>query len=82
MLQFPRPAFASVVDGSPADLAGLKRYDIITRVNGSDQADVVNVLDAIRNAKSTDDFTLTVLRGGQPVTVTCLHVEPAASPAF
>lgn len=63
---------ASVVDGSPAERAGLKKYDIITRVNGSEEADVDDVLDAIRGARAGEEFKLTVLRGGQPVEVTAV----------
>jgi len=63
---------ASVVDGSPAEQAGLKKYDIITRVGSSDDASVDEVLEAIRNAKSGEEFKLTVLRGGQPVDVSAM----------
>jgi len=60
---------ARTVNGSPAETAGLKRYDVITRIDGGD-ASPSQVRSAIRAHKSGDEIKLTVMREGKPLDVT------------
>jgi S1-C subfamily serine protease len=70
---------SSVVDHSPAEAAGLKAGDVITRVNGqavSDAADLSNKIDA-----ASGHATLSVVRDKRERTVTAdLGSEGSASP--
>jgi S1-C subfamily serine protease len=58
-----------IVSNSAAERAGLREYDIITRIDGSDQADPSDLRRAIRSKQWGDAMTLTVLREGQPMDV-------------
>ena len=60
---------SSVIDGSPADAAGLKAHDIITAVDGDGDANPSRVREAIRTHKSGESLSLTILRQGQPQTI-------------
>lgn len=58
-----------VVNDSPAERAGLREYDIITRIDGLDQADPSDLRRAIRSKEWGDAITLTIIREGQPMDV-------------
>lgn len=71
------PSQPSVVSGSPADQAGLKEGDIITKVDGTtiDQNhDLITLLD---QHQVGDTVTLSVLRGGKSIDV---HVTLGSVP--
>lgn len=59
-----------VEGGSPADRAGLRKYDVVTGIDGRDGADEDDLREAIRSKGGGVPITLTVRRGGQPVEVT------------
>lgn len=59
-----------VVAGSPADRAGLKRYDVVTHIDGRDYASPSALREAIRGRREGDTLQLTVVREGKPVTAT------------
>ena len=66
----------SVYTGGPADLAGLKKGDIITKVNGTPTANLS--LDALIACFSDDEDVpdeITYLRGGVETTVTIQRTE-------
>ncbi len=68
-----------IVNNSPAERAGLREYDIITRIDGSDQADPSDLKRAIRSKQWGDAMTLTVLRNGQPMDVVVTFDVPEAT---
>ena len=55
-------AIDSVEDDSPADIAGLKADDIITKANGVKVTDAASLTDLIAECKEGDTITLTVYR--------------------
>jgi serine protease Do len=60
----------SVVDGGPADKAGIKEGDIITKVNGT-TVDQNSSLTAVLDKHAVgDQVQLTILRGGKQQTIT------------
>ncbi len=61
---------AAVVPGSPADKAGLKSGDIITKVDGQVIDSNHSLTSVIANYKPGDKVTLTIIRGGKTQTVT------------
>ena len=61
-----RPA---VVSGSPADKAGIKEKDIITKVNGVEVGKAGDVASLVGEYAPGDTIELTLLRGGQAQTV-------------
>jgi putative serine protease PepD len=63
---------ASVVSGAPADKAGLKQGDVITKANTTDIHNSNDLLNVVQSAKVGDTLRLTVTRGGstQDITVT------------
>lgn len=58
-----------VYRGTPADRAGLERYDIVTSVDGFDGAPASRIRTAIRDKSHGDELRLGVLRGGKPVEI-------------
>lgn len=60
---------ASVIADSPADKAGLKEKDIITKVNNITIDDKTNLTSALSRFKVGDKVTLTVVRGGKTITI-------------
>ncbi|MEK6644347.1 MAG: PDZ domain-containing protein [Planctomycetota bacterium] len=61
----------NVVEGSPADTAGLQQYDIITTVDGqSVSSKIDDFMTIIRGYKPGDAHSISLLRGGQRVTTT------------
>lgn len=67
-----------VFSGWPAAEAGLKRYDIITAVNGDDDASPSRVRQLVRGTKPGEELTLRVLREGQPIEV---KITPRVAPS-
>ena len=61
---------ASVVDGGAADRAGVKQKDIITGIGDTKVTSMTSLTRALRNFKAGDTTTLTVVRGGQTLTLT------------
>jgi len=59
----------SVVEGSSAEKAGLKKYDIITAVDGDAEASPSRVRRAIREHKAGEQVSFSILRQGKPDTV-------------
>ncbi|MGF6375804.1 carboxyl-terminal processing protease [Clostridiales Family XIII bacterium PM5-7] len=62
-----RALVTGVISGSPADLAGLKEGDIITKVNGKAYTDVDKITAAIRGEEGTK-VSLTYKRGSKTKT--------------
>jgi putative serine protease PepD len=67
-------AIAEVTAGSPAEQAGLKAGEVITKVNDRPVAEPVELVAAIRSYAPSESVTLTV--GGRQVQVT-LGSQPA-----
>jgi serine protease Do len=61
---------ASVISGSPADKAGIKDKDIITKVGDLDVGDRGSVSSLISEYSVGENVQLTILRGGKTMTVT------------
>ncbi len=61
---------ASVISGSPADKAGIKDKDIITKVGDIDVGDRGSVSSLVSEYATGDKVQLTVLRAGKEMTVT------------
>lgn len=61
-----------VIADSPADAAGLKRLDIITKVDGKTVTNASEVVSAVRQHKPGDQIAFEILRGNQtqPINVT------------
>jgi serine protease Do len=59
----------AIVAGSPADKAGVKEKDIITKVNGIEVGDHGGVSSIIGQYGPGETVQLTVLRGGQTLTI-------------
>lgn len=60
---------SAVVSGSPADRAGIKEGDIVTRVNGVDVGKAGDVASLVGEYAPGDTIELTLLREGRPQTV-------------
>ncbi|MBN2562160.1 MAG: PDZ domain-containing protein [Phycisphaerae bacterium] len=63
----------NVVEGSPADDAGLAQYDVIVKIGGEDaSSDMGAFLDRIRDLKPGETYAFTVIHGGKraPVDLT------------
>ena len=68
---------AEVVPGSAADAAGLRRLDVIVKVDGRDVQGAVNVGSTIRTKKPGDTVTIEYFRGDERRTATAvLGVRP------
>ncbi|HEX5448274.1 MAG TPA: trypsin-like peptidase domain-containing protein [Candidatus Saccharimonadales bacterium] len=59
----------AVVPGSPADKAGLKSHDVITKLNNIAIDDKTSLTGAISRFKPGDNVTLTVVRGDKTITI-------------
>jgi regulator of sigma E protease len=77
-IYFDQPAMiGSVVSGSPAEKAGLKRGDRIIGVSGDTIATWKDLDVAIGIRRPNRDISVTVLRGGQPVAMSVTPVADA-----
>jgi S1-C subfamily serine protease len=71
---------AEVVPGSAADTAGLKRLDVIVKIDGRDVQGAVNVGSTIRTKKPGDTVEIEYYRGNEKRTTTAtLGRRPAGS---
>ena len=71
MYNIPSGAYVySVVEGSCADIAGVRAKDIITDLGGHTVTNVTTLTRALRNFKAGDTTTITVVRGGQQLALT------------
>ena len=59
----------AVISGSPADKAGLKAGDVITKVNSIAINDNTSLTGALAQFQVGDKVTLTVIRGGKTISV-------------
>lgn len=60
----------NVVEGSPADTAGIQAHDVIVSLNGEEvAAEVGAAVDLIKSRKPGETVNVGLLRGGQPMTV-------------
>lgn len=70
---------SSIVAGSPADKAGLKEKDVITKVNNVTLDDKNGLTSVLSQFKVGDKVTLTVHRGGKTIMVeTTLSAAPSS----
>lgn len=60
----------SVRPGSLAERSGLKKHDVVTRLNGRPMKDVASFREEVAKAIASDHFRLDVLRGGKPQEIT------------
>jgi S1-C subfamily serine protease len=56
-----------VVEGMPADKAGVKVHDVVVQINGKEDASPEDLRRAIRRADAGVEVKLRVIRAGQPV---------------
>jgi S1-C subfamily serine protease len=59
----------AVISGSPAERAGLKDHDVITKVNNQTIDDKTSLTSALSKYKVGDTVTLTVVRDGKTMTI-------------
>ena len=72
-------AIQSVASDSPAEKAGLKIGDIITKAGDNEITCANDLIDAIGDAQVGDSLTLTVYRRGETITVTVVIGEQIQS---
>jgi len=65
----------NVVDGLPADAAGLEQFDVIVSVNGDRKASSDNLRRVLREAEPGAKIALEILRGGETRKVEVTAVE-------
>src|SRR5262245_52165929 len=64
-----RPTVHSVLDDSPAAKAGVKKGDVITKVDGKDAGTLDEFLTGMKKRTPGDEVTLTLTRGQDTVEV-------------
>lgn len=69
---------AYVSSGSPADKAGLKKYDVIIQFNGKEVTTAEALLQAIHTSKIGEDVTITFVREGSTKTISIRLVQSSA----
>ena len=60
---------SGVLEGGPADKAGMKPGDVLTQVNGQAVSDVVTLLNRIAQTGPGDEAKINLLRKGKPMTL-------------
>ncbi|MEM6450195.1 MAG: HhoA/HhoB/HtrA family serine endopeptidase [Cyanobacteria bacterium P01_D01_bin.105] len=70
-------AIVRVMPGTPAEAGGLKRGDVIKRVNKVDIVDVTDVQSQVERSGLDDTLTVEVIRGDQQITIS---VKPTTLP--
>jgi len=60
---------SGVLEGGPADKAGMKPGDVLTQVNGQAVNDVVTLLNRIAQTSPGDGVKINLLRKGKPMTL-------------
>lgn len=63
------PGSPSILEGSPAQKAGLKEKDIITKVNGQEINEKNSLVSALGRHAVGEEITLTIVRDGQEMQV-------------
>lgn len=58
-----------VYAGTPADRAGLQRYDVVTSIDGEPPASPSRLRAVIRSRKPGEEIRLGIVRGGKPTEV-------------
>ena len=66
---------AGVVAGSPAEKAGLKEGDVLTRIDAAEIASLQAFSDYLKTLKPGQAVSVTLMRDGQPVTASVTVVE-------
>ena len=74
-------AVAQVVNGGPADDAGLQSGDVITKVDGTDITNPEQLVQAISAHKTGDKVTITYTRSGATKTVEVTLGDRANAPS-
>ncbi|WP_051323734.1 S1C family serine protease [Candidatus Solirubrobacter pratensis] len=77
----PQVVVAAVESGGPADDAGIRPGDVVTRIGDRDIAAIEDVYDALRGRKPGDTVSVVVTRGGERKTLNVKlgeRPEPAA----
>ncbi|NTW29279.1 MAG: PDZ domain-containing protein [Coriobacteriia bacterium] len=69
----------SVAAGSPAEAAGIKVNDVITKIGDMQITGVADVFSAIRDHKIGDTVAIVLVRGGQTLTVNATLASDAAA---
>ncbi|GII93735.1 S1C family serine protease [Sinosporangium siamense] len=69
---------ASVQQGSPAEKAGLRQGDVVTKINDTNVDEADDVVGAVRGFKPGDQVTISYVRGGQSQTATVSLAEKPA----
>ena len=72
-------AVQSVVNGSPAEKAGIKKGDIITKLGQTNITCANDLINAVKEAQVGDQLELTVYRKGQTISVTVVVGEQIQS---
>jgi len=65
-----------IVEGSPAQRAGLREYDIITSIDGSTDADPSDLRRALRSKQWGEPIALVIVRDRQPIDMVVMLDEP------
>jgi serine protease DegQ len=60
---------SGVLEGGPADKAGMKPGDVLTQVNGQAVNDVAALLNRIAQTNPGDEAKVALLRKGKPMTL-------------
>jgi Do/DeqQ family serine protease len=60
---------AEVAPGTPAAQAGIRPGDVVVRINNTDVRDKDHYTEILRNSTQAEPLTLTLKRGGKPVSV-------------
>jgi Do/DeqQ family serine protease len=63
---------SSVDQGSPADIGGVRSFDVITAVNGTDIDDLLSFYEIVANPE-TKDWQLTLIREGEELQLTVVR---------
>ncbi|MFM8273768.1 MAG: M6 family metalloprotease domain-containing protein [Gemmata sp.] len=74
-----KPVIEVVAPDSPADAAGLKEGEVVLKFGGATVTSAASLKDALRSKLAGDTVSLTVARGGTPVTVSA-KLKAASSP--
>lgn len=69
----------AVVAGSPAEVAGIKAGDVITRIENETVKDTGDIRSAVRERRNKDSYPVTVIRNKKEMTLT-VKVEKAEAP--
>lgn len=71
----------TVNEGMPAEKAGLKRFDIITKIDGSQPANISRLTEMIQKKGESDPLRLTIVRNGREQVIEVLPVAQGAQVA-